>query len=231
MSKNSELNIGQLYLETLMKQEQEITFGEWARLFSKDHPDLLEKAHNEAIAQKRPSTGLRELAARMSSMIAGGRFDDCVQINRSEKPMKIKYISPSEREDIQIEEDEEITREEKIQSDFEGLSIKEKYRIDEMENIIKQLKYYFSLDFELDHAKAIRNKEDPGTHHPDNLQLLLKIHNNRKSHKNWQRFTYNEQINYLKAVINVQILVSRKMEIEIHEEVIEKIIDRLKLVY
>ena len=171
------------------------------------------------------------MAARMSSMIASGRFDDCVSVNRSERRMKIKYISVSDREEIQTEEDEEITREEKIQSDIENLTVQELYRIEEVESINKQLKHDFCLDFELDHAKAIRNKEDPGTHHPNNLQLLLKIHNNRKSHKNWQRFTFDEQVEYLKAVINVQLLVSKKMCIEIHDDVIQKIIDRLKLIY
>lgn len=229
--KNTELNIGQLYLETLMKQEQEITFGEWARLFSKDHPDLYEKAHKEAMAQKRPSTGLRELAARMSSMIASGRYDDCVIVNRTQRPMKIKYVSATDKEDIEAEEDEEITREEIIKSDTDKLSVHDLYRIDEMESIIKQLKSYFCLDFELDHAKAIRNKESPGAHHPDNLQLLLKIHNNRKSHKNWDRFSFEEQVEYLKAVISVQQLVSKKMQIEMHEEVIQKIIQRLRLIY
>lgn len=195
------------------------------------HPDLLDKAHKEAIAQERPSTGLRELAARMSSMIASSRFDDCIYVNRSERPMKIKYISVTDRQEIETEENEEITREEMIQSDINKLSIQELYRIEEMENIIKQLKQYFCLDFELDHAKAIRNKEDPEKHHPNNLQLLLKIHNNRKSHKNWQRFNFEEQVEYLKAVINVQMLVSKKMSIEIHEDVIQKIVDRLRIIY
>lgn len=100
-----------------------------------------------------------------------------------------------------------------------------------MENIIKQLKSYFCLDFELDHARAVRNRENPGTHHPDNLQLLLKIHNNRKSHKNWERFTFDEQANYLKAVINVQLLVSKKMNVDIDEDVISKILERLRIIY
>lgn len=127
MTKIEDLNIGQLYIETLIKQDQEITFGEWARLFSKDHPDLFEKAHKEAVAQKRPSTGLRELAARMSSMIAAGRYHDCVSVNRLERPMKVKYISTLDREEIETEEEEEITREEQIQRDIENLSVHELY--------------------------------------------------------------------------------------------------------
>jgi hypothetical protein len=46
----------------------------------------------------------------------------------------------------------------------------------EFEAIAKQLRGYSGLDFEADHARALLNREKPGAHHPDNLQLIIKAH-------------------------------------------------------
>lgn len=75
------------------------------------------------------------------------------------------------------------------------------------------------------------NPTDSGKHHPDNIQILLKSHNRIKGSKNWKRFTIDEQVEYIRATVRVQKLVSQKMEIEMDEEVIEHVIARLKLVY
>ena len=124
-----------------------------------------------------------------------------------------------------------MTRYQKIKQDETNLSTKEKYRLAEFETIISQLRSFFNLDFEFEHAQAILNPINPGKHHPDNIQLLLKSHNRMKSSNNWERFTIDEQIEYIKAAVSIQKLVSTKMNIELEEDVISQIIERLRLIY
>ena len=89
----------------------------------------------------------------------------------------------------------------------------------------------FYLDFELEHAKALLNDKDPGLHHPDNIQVLLKSHNRMKSSDNWERFSLVEQMEYIKSAVILQKMVSRRMGIEIDDSVIDSILHRLKAVY
>jgi hypothetical protein len=64
------------------------------------------------------------------------------------------------------------------------------------------------LDFEVDHSQALLNPDSPGKHHPDNLQLLLKSHNGKKHSKNWERFSLEEQVEYITTAINLQKIVA-----------------------
>ena len=234
--KNAEnKSISENYLDTLRIISDWTTVSDWAIKVGELYPELLVKANEEAKNHKRPSTGIREIAARISSAVATGRFTGKIEVDESERPKRVKILSDADSEkyeEREIEADlEPLTRLQLIQNDEESLGIKEKYRITEFETIIKQLKDFFNLDFELEHAKAILNPNDPGKHHPDNLQILLKSHNRLKSNKNWERFTLQEQIDYIQAVVRVQKLVSSKMKIDLHEEVIGSIIERLKLIY
>ncbi|MCB1863682.1 MAG: HNH endonuclease, partial [Gammaproteobacteria bacterium] len=67
--------------------------------------------------------------------------------------------------------------------------------------------------------------------HPDNFQLLLKTHNVKKKNDNWQRFTFDEQIEYIKAAIKLQAIVAPKLDVEMDESVIDSLIERLGRVY
>lgn len=101
----------------------------------------------------------------------------------------------------------------------------------EFEAIAKQLREYFGLNFEVDHAQALLNKDDPGSHHPDNLQLLLKAHNGTKNNKNWKRFSLEEQVAYIKAAIAFQALISERLGIDMVNTVLEALYSRLERVY
>lgn len=84
---------------------------------------------------------------------------------------------------------EPLTRLQRKRTDYDQLSTNDKYRMDEFENIASQLRTFIFIDFELDHSSALLNSSTPGSHHPDNLQLLVKSHNRLKSSNNWKRFT------------------------------------------
>ncbi len=132
----------------------------------------------------------------------------------------------------EIDEDTEpLNRSQKIKQDLEGLSIKDSYRLDEMQAIADNLNSYFRLDFEVDHSQALLHSENPGKHHPDNLQLLIKSHNRMKSNSNWPRFSLDEQIEYIKTVIMLQSIVAKKMKVDLDDKVIDSIVERLRLVF
>lgn len=229
------MSIANKYIDTLKSINDWTTVSDWAIKFGEQFPDLLAKADKEAREYKKQSNGLREIAARISSNISRGAWVGTIEIDDSERPKKVRFVTKEQADSLiqkEIEDDvAPITRAEKIKQDEEGLSVKEKYRIQEMDSLISQLKSFFNLDFEFEHAKALQNSTDPGKHHPDNIQILLKSHNRMKGSNNWERFSLDEQVEYIKAVVQVQKIVSSKMKVKLEEDVISSIIERLKLVY
>ena len=229
------LSMAEKYIETLKKVNGWITVSDWAIKFGEMFPDLMAKADIEAKSHKKPSTGLREIAARISSNVSTAKFAGQIEIDESERPKRVRILSAeaaSHYIEKEMEDDlEPLSRSQRIKSDEANLTVKERYRISEFEGIISQLKEFFNLDFELEHAKAILNPTDPGPHHPDNMQILLKSHNRTKSNSNWPRFTIKEQIEYIEAVVKVQKIVSQKMGIEMEDDVIQSVIERIKVIY
>lgn len=229
------MSIVEKYINALKAVEGWCTVSEWAEKFGLMYPELLQEANKQAESYKNQSTGIREIAARISSYLSKGKWAGLIEIDESEKPRRVRFLTQEQVDEyIQKEIDEDVAplnRSQKIKSDESMLSTRDKYRLIEFEAIITQLKYFFNLDFEFEHAKALLNPNDPGKHHPDNIQILLKSHNRLKSSSNWERFTLNEQIEYINAVVTVQKIVSSKMNIEIEENVIQSILERLKNVY
>lgn len=227
--------ISEKYLAALKEMGDWTTVSDWAIKVGEMYPDLLVKANEEAKGHKRPTTGIREIAARISSWVSTDGFAGKIEVDASERPKRVRILNDDEAshyEETSLESDlEPLTRAQKIKTDEATLGTKERYRLAELEAIIAQLKSFFNLDFEFEHAKAILHPTDPGHHHPDNIQILLKSHNRLKGNANWERFTLKEQIEYIEAVVRVQKLVSKKMKIELHDGVIGSIIERLKLVY
>lgn len=219
------MSIADKYLEALKSFDDWVIVSEWATKFGELYPDLLEKANQEAANQANETTGLREIAARISSNISRGAYKDSIEIDTSERPRKVRYIPEDQRgahETQEIEEDiAPLRRDERIKQDLQSMSVNEKYRTAEFEAIAKQLRGYFGLDFEVDHAEALLNREKPGSHHPDNLQLIIKAHNTRKSNDNWERFTLDEQIEYIETVVRLQGMVATRFESDLDTDVIE----------
>ena len=223
------------YLDALKMINDWATVSEWAIKVGEQYPDILEKADREARAYANPSTGLGEIAARISSSISRGAYQGVLEIDDSERPRRVRFLTEEEskaHEEKELEEDlEPITRNQKIKQEFDCLSVKEKYRLDELSAIINQLRQFFNLDFELEHAQALLNRSAPGRHHPDNIQLLLKSHNRMKSSNNWTRFSIEEQIEYILSAVSLQKMISKRMGIEIDDSVIESLLSRLRAVY
>ncbi|MDH5573523.1 MAG: HNH endonuclease [Gammaproteobacteria bacterium] len=223
------------YLEALKDLGDWVIVSEWAQRFGELYPDLLEKADREAANQANETTGLREIAARISSAINHGAYENQIEIDTSERPRKVRFIPEKNREEHDIQEIEDdiapLRRDEIIRISSLEFDNNEKYRVAEFEAISKQLKTFFGLDFEVDHAQALLNQDRSGKHHPDNLQLLLKSHNGRKNNGNWVRFSLEEQIQYIEAAIALQALVSSRLGIDMKQEVLKSLTERLKSIY
>ena len=228
------MKIYEKYTEALKSFTEYVTVHEWAQKVCELYPDLLEKAEKEAKAQKHDTTGLREIAARISSRLSGGGFKN-VSIDDSERPRKVKYLTIEEQQSDQEEklndDIEPITRFEIISQARDKFKIYEVYRLDEFRNIQKGFKDYFSLDFELDHAQALLDKEKRGIHHPNNIQLLLKYHNGKKSNKSWKRFTVNEQEKYIRDAIKLQSNVANSFDLDLDDKILSQLLMRLKFIF
>lgn len=229
------MTISEKYLESLKIIGDWVIVSEWAKKFAEIYPDEYAKAEAQARNQKNDTTGLREIAARISSRLSTGGFEDRVEIDDSERPRRVRYLSPEERQAhiaTEVADDiEPLTRHERIEQDQQALTPYELYRITELEAIARQLNAFFGLNFEVDHAAAILNPQAAGKHHPDNLQLLTKLHNAKKNKDNWPRFTIDEQIAYIQAVINLQVLVASRLEVQIEMRVLDNLFARLREVY
>jgi hypothetical protein len=224
----------QKYLEALKTFDDWVIVSEWSVRVGELYPDILEAANEQAANQANETTGVRELAARISSRLSTNGFPE-VEIDDSERPRKVRYVSEGQKQE-RIEEEleadiEPLTRAERIRQDTEALSEVERYRIEEFETISKQLNKFFSLDFEVDHALALLNSTQAGKHHPENLQLLLKAHNGKKNKKNWQRFTLEEQKEYIKQVIALQTIIASRLEISLVDDVLDSLLERLERIY
>jgi len=223
------------YLAALKEAEDWITVSDWARKVGALFPDVLAKAEMDAKGQAQETTGLREIAARISSEIARGAYINNMEVDASERPRRVRYTSSIEHDEhVQQEIDEDVAplkRDDIIKLAVQSFSVHEKYRVNEFDSIAKQLKQFFGLDFEVDHSEALLNSENPGAHAAENLQLLLKAHNGKKNNKNWPRFSFEEQADYIEAAIKLQGLVSVRFGIEMEQQVLGSLLNRLKEVY
>ena len=229
------MKISEKYLKALTELNSWVMVSDWAIKVGEMYPDILTKADNEAINQLRETTGINEIAARISSNISRGAYVDSIEIDSSERPRKVRYISKTNLEAKAKQDLEEdmapLKRTEIIKRGFEKLNDFEKYRITEFESIALSFKKYFGLDLEVDHAKALLNKTEQGEHHPDNLQLLLKTHNNKKSSKNWPRFNIEQQLKYLQIAVDQQELVADNFGLNMETSLSSKLFERIKEIY
>ena len=86
----------QKYLEALKTFDDWVIVSEWAIKVGELYPDLLAEANAQAEKQANPTTGLRELAARISSRLSSGGFPE-VEVDESERPRKVRYISEADK--------------------------------------------------------------------------------------------------------------------------------------
>ena len=229
------MKIQDKYIEALKGVGTWMTVSEWAEEVSRLYPDLLAKAEEQAANQVTETTGMREITARISSSVSSGNFGGRIEIDESERPKRVRFLDDVELAKHIAEETEDdvapLRRSEIERRDFANLTSIERYRLEELQSISRQLKSFYGLDFELDHAAALLNPDNPGKHHPDNLQFLLKLHNAKKNNANWPRFSLGEQLSYINSAIELQKIVIDRLGLENQTEVLDSLIERISKVY
>lgn len=229
------MSLHEKYLEALKLAGGWVKVSEWAIKVGEVFPDVLEKADKQAANQVNDTTGLREIAARISSRISTGAYANQIEIDTSEKPRLVRYLNPEEQASHEKEEIEDdvapLKRSDIIKNAEAKFSTEEQYRVSEFEAIAGQLRQCFGLQFEVDHAQALLNQEEPGPHHPDNMQLLLKAHNGKKNNQNWKRFSFAEQMEYIESALKMQAVISERLGVELVTSIQNSLRTRLENVF
>lgn len=119
------------YLEALKILDDWVIVSEWAKRFGELYPDLLAKAEQEAANQANETTGLREIAARISSAISTGTYKNQIEIDTSERPRKVRFIPEDHRTEHDAQEIEKdvapLKRDEIIKLAFDSMTVQEIY--------------------------------------------------------------------------------------------------------
>jgi hypothetical protein len=227
----SPLSINDKYLEALRQTTDWLTVSQWAYKVAEVYPDLLAAADAQAAKQKNYTTGLREIAARLSSRLSSGGFGASVEVDASERPKKVRFLSAIEQKVHEAQEVEEdlapLRRIDIIKRDSEQLSVAEQYRIDEFEAISRQLKTYFGLDFEVDHATALLNPKTPGKHH----RIICNCCSKPTMAKRTPTTGHVLASLSKSSAITLQSLVAVRMNVEVVSSVKDSLIQRLEAVY
>ena len=229
------MKIKDKYLEVLKTMDEWAPVSEWAIKVGEVYPEILAKAEVQAANQAQDTTGLREIGARISSEISSGSYIGQIEIDSSEVPRKVLYVTGDVIAKHAAEDEEDdvapLKRAEIERRDFAKLTSVERYRLEEFQSISRQLKSFYGFEFELDHASALLAEESPGAHHPDNLQFLLAWHNRKKQNSNWPRFTLDEQLAYIRAAVDLQKLVIERLGLEDQTDVVDALLERIARVY
>ncbi|MBU1669246.1 hypothetical protein KKC13_12585 [bacterium] len=217
------------FIEVLQTFNDPVTIATWAKRIVELYPVVL----NQINSNTNEKMTLREFVARISVKVSKGEFPN-IEIENCEPYRKVKYCSESmknERIQKNLNKDIElIVLDEHRQKDLSKLNESDRYRIEEFTSITDQLNRYFNLNFELHHVLSLTNRQKIGKHHADNLQLLTSEHALQKKDDE-VRFTIDEQKAYIKRVIVVHTMVSKHLDINLTDEVLDMLLDRLAKVY
>ena len=232
------------YVNVLKEINDWVEISEWAVTVGEKYPDLLEAANKDADKQnqtakdrnkKRNTTGVKEIAARIGSNLLTPGYIKEIEIDSTVKPRKVKYMSLDaikEKQDQTLVDDiAPLTRRDIERTATDNFTKYEQYRTNEFWAISKQFKDFLNIDFEVDHASALLNDSSPGEHHPDNLQLLTKIHNARKNSNNYAKFDIEKQVAYIQNRYEGQVFIEEQQSNVLDVKILDALIARLRRVF
>lgn len=217
------------YMDILKESKEPLTILEWANRLVAQYPSILKQID---VRTKRPIT-LQILVSNLSLKVSKGAFPK-VKVLEQKPYRKVIYLSDFKRnESIKQAVQEDIlamTIEEKIKKDTRKATEYEKYRLEEFKSIMEQLNKYFSLNFVLHHVVSLKNDKREAKHHADNLQILTFDHSLLKKDAE-KKFSIEEQKAYIKRTIVVHMMIDKSIELNLIDEVLEMLLDRLERIY
>jgi len=207
------------FLNVLRTVETPVTILEWTNKVVEQYPVIL----NQINSQTNEFITYNTLADMIKSKVSRGEFPE-VKVLNSGSYSNIKYVIENKKLRKKIFKDTENRR---IDENF---SEQNKYRFDEFTSICNQLNKYFKLNFNLYSIESLSNNKNNGRDYIDNIQLLTKEHTLVKRNGT-KRFSIEEQKAYIKRVIAVHMMVDRTIDINLTDDVLEMLLDRLEKIY
>jgi len=217
------------FIEVLKTFDTPVTVSEWATRVVEQYPAIL----NQINSKTNELMTLKALATTMSLKVSRGEFSN-LKVLDSEPYRRVMYLTENKKKNLtkmEVTKDiEAIVLETKIKEDIKRSSDQDKYRLEELNSICSQLNKYFTLDFNLHHAESLSNSKKSGRHHVTNLQLLTREHSILKK-DGTKKFSIEEQKAYIKRVISVHMMIDRSIDINLTDDVLEMLLDRLEKIY
>jgi len=217
------------YMNILKESKEPMTILQWANKLIKKYPFILKQIDKRT---QRPIT-LQTLVSSLSIKVSKGEFPN-LKVLEHKPYRKVIYLSDFKKNEFikkAVQEDIlAMTIEEKIQQDRRKVTEYEKYRLEEFQRIMEQLNKYFSLNFVLHHVVSLNNPKKQGRHHASNLQILTLEHSLLKQESD-KRFSIEEQKVYIKRIIVIAMMVDNRIDLDLIDEVLEMLVDRLEKIY
>ena len=217
------------FIEVLKTFKKPVSVSTWAEKVVELYPSILSQINSKTNEQMT----LHELALGMGLKLSKGEFSNVLMYN-VEPNRLVEYVSENQENEYfkkSAKKDiEPILVERKMKLDMQKLVESEKYRLEELTSIATQLNRYFSLNFTLHHAHALLGETKEGRHHAENLQLLTYEHSKIKKDGE-TKFSIEEQKAYIKRIISIQMMINKEIDMNLTDEVLEMLLDRLEKVY
>jgi ribosomal 50S subunit-associated protein YjgA (DUF615 family) len=217
------------FIDVLRTFETPVTVSEWANRVVEEYPTILNQINSKT---NEPMT-LKALATTMSLKVSRGEFSE-LKIVDSEPYRTVMYLTENKKNDLtkmEVTKDiEAIVLKSKMIEDIKKSTEQDKYRLEELKNICSQLNKYFLLNFTLHHAQSLSNSKSTGRHHVDNIQLLTTEHVLLKK-DGVKKFSIDEQKAYIKRVISVHMMIVKSIDLNLTDDVLEMLLDRLEKIY
>ena len=217
------------FLDVLRTFETPVTVSEWANRIVEHYPSILNQINSKT---NEPMT-LKALATNMSLRVSRGEFSE-LKVLDSEPYRRVMYFTKNNKNDLtkmEVTKDvEAIVLKSKMNGDIKKSTEEDKYKLEELLRICSQLNKYFSLQFTLHHVQSLSNSKGRGRHHIDNLQLLTPEHILLRK-DGMKKFSIEEQKAYIKRIISVHMMVDKSIDINLTDEVLEMLLDRLEKIY
>jgi len=215
------------FVNVLSTFERPVTLSEWTNRIIEYYPAILNQINSQT---NEPMTH-KTLASTLSLKVLRGEFPE-VKILDLESRKNALYMV--ENKNLSQGKAFKNTTKRRFDSRREKITQKysnqDKYRFEEFNNICRQLNKYFGLDFKLDYAQSLSHTQKRGRDYLENIQLLIKEHTLLKKDKS-KRFSIEEQKAYIKRVISVHMMLDRSIDINLMDDILEMLLDRLEKVY
>jgi len=217
------------YLEVLKTFDRAVTILEWAKKVVELHPENLQQINSKT----NETMTLKELVSGLSLKVSEGVFDNVV-VDNCKPYRRVQYVSETVKNTLmsraRAKDIELILLESKIKQDIQKSTESDRYRLEEFSNIVKQLNRYFKLDFQLHHTHSLLRDSKLGKHHVGNLEVLTEAHGKLKKDAQ-KRFSIEEQKAYIKRIIAIHLMIRTDIELDLRDEVLDMLLERLTKVY